>query len=101
MPPSWREHLQHTKGIYLLIDEDDGRAYVGSAKGADSFWGRWTACARNGDGGNIGMRDRRGRRYQVCILQAVDVEQSDRALEQLEARWKRKLLTREHGLNMN
>lgn len=101
LPPSWREYLQHTKGIYLLIDKDDGRAYVGSAKGTDSFWGRWTAYAQNGNGGNAGMRERPGRRYQVCILQVVDVEQTDRGIEQLEARWKRKLLTREHGLNKN
>jgi hypothetical protein len=101
LPSSWREFLQNTRGIYLLVDKDDGRSYVGSAKGADSFWGRWTAYAQNGNGGNLGMKERSGRRYQVCILQVVDAEQTDRTIEQLEARWKRKLMTREHGLNKN
>jgi hypothetical protein len=101
LPPAWREQLQNTKGIYLLVDKEDGKAYVGSAKGGDSFWGRWTAYARNQHGGNVGMRARRGRSYQVCILQVVDTDQSDLAIEELEARWKRKLLTREHGLNLN
>jgi hypothetical protein len=47
------------------------------------------------------MKARPNRRYQVSILQVVDVDQSDLAIEYLEARWKRKLLTREHGLNEN
>lgn len=101
LPPSWRQYLQNTKGIYLLVDKEDGRAYVGSAKGAESFWGRWIVYAQDGHGGNSGMRARPGRRYQVCILQVVDVDQADLAIEQLEARWKRKLLTRDHGLNRN
>ena len=101
LPPSWREYLQHTKGVYLLVDHDDGKVYVGSAKGDDSFWGRWMAYAQNKHGGNVGMKARPGRRYQVSILQVVDVDQSDQGIEQLEARWKRKLLSREFGLNLN
>ncbi len=49
----------------------------------------------------MGMRARPGRTYQVRILQVVDVDQSDQGIEQLDARWKRKLLTREFGLNLN
>jgi hypothetical protein len=101
LPPSWREYLQNTKGIYLLVDKVDGKAYVGSAKGSDSFWGRWMAYAQNNHGGNVGMKERPGRNYQVSILQVVDVDQSDLGIEQLEARWKKKLLTREFGLNLN
>jgi hypothetical protein len=83
------------------VDTADGRAYIGSAKGDDSFWGRWMAYAQNKHGGNVGMRARPGRSYQVSILQVVDIDQSDQRIEQLEARWKRKLLTREFGLNLN
>lgn len=101
LPASWREYLQHTKGVYLLVDKGDGKAYVGSAKGGESFWGRWLAYSQNRHGGNVGMKARRARTYQVSILQVVDVDQSDMAIEQLEARWKRKLLTREFGLNLN
>jgi hypothetical protein len=101
LPPSWREYLQNTKGVYLLVDTADGKAYVGAASGDDSFWGRWMAYAQNQHGGNVGMRARPGRSYRVSILQVVDVDQSDQGIEQLEARWKRKLLTREFGLNLN
>ena len=101
LPPAWREYLHHTKGVYLLVDKGDGKAYVGSAKGGDSFWGRWMAYAQNKHCGNVGMKARKGRTYQVAILQVVDVDQSDQAIEQLEARWKRKLLTKEFGLNLN
>jgi hypothetical protein len=102
LPPSWREYLQNTKGVYLLVDKDDGKAYVGSAKGGDSFWGRWIGYSQNRHGGNVGMKARPGRHYQVSILQVVDIEQSDQTIEQLEARWKRKLLSRSPlGLNLN
>lgn len=59
------------------------------------------AYAQNKHGGSVGMRARPGRTYQVRILQVVDVDQSDQGIEQLDARWKRKLLTREFGLNLN
>lgn len=41
LPKGWLQVLRSVKGVYLLVDVDSGRQYVGSAKGADSFLGRW------------------------------------------------------------
>jgi hypothetical protein len=99
--PSWQQRLREVKGIYVLVDKDSGAQYVGSAKGEDSLYGRFSDYARTGDGGNVELRRRAGARYQVGILQIVDQSLPDHSIEEIEGWWKRKLMTREYGLNLN
>jgi hypothetical protein len=40
-------------------------------------------------------------RYQVGVLQVVDLSLPGHSIEEIESWWKRKLMTREHGLNRN
>ena len=99
--PSWQQRLREVKGIYVLVDKDTGEQYVGSAKGEDSLWGRFADYARTGDGGNVELKQRRGTRYQIGLLQVVDTSFPDHRIEEIESWWKRKLMSREHGLNRN
>lgn len=102
VPESWREYLQATKGIYLLVDIDDGKQYVGSAKGEESLWNRFRAYATDGHGGNIALKERGPRLYQASILQVVDTGMPDEGIERLEQHWKKKLMSEEpFGLNRN
>lgn len=104
IPGSWQQVLLTVKGIYLLVDLDSGQQYVGSAKGADSFLGRWMDYVDGGDGGDVALRaaaKEGSRRYQVSVLEVVDDNTPDETIEQIESRWKNKLLTREFGLNRN
>jgi hypothetical protein len=104
LPSSWQQILQSVKGVYLLVDLDSGKQYVGSAKGVESLFGRWLSYATDGNGGNKGLkRAARGgaRRYQVSVLEVVDDNTQDETIEQIESYWKRKLLTKEFGLNDN
>jgi hypothetical protein len=72
--------------------------YVGKADGQEGFLGRWEEYARNGHGGNVVLKNRERSDYQVSILeQAGTVFNFDEA----EALWKRKLQTRQMGLNGN
>jgi len=57
--------------------------------------------ASNGHGGNVELRVRRGARYRVSLLEVVDMSLPDQRIEALEAVWKRKLMSREFGLNRN
>lgn len=104
LPNSWQQVLRSVKGVYLLVDVDSGQQYVGSAKGADSLLGRWMDYAADGHGGNVKLkaaaRDGR-RRYQVSVLEVVDENTLDDTIEQIEAHWKNKLLSRTFGLNDN
>lgn len=101
LPASWVDTLRNVKGIYLLVDRETGKQYVGSALGQDSLWGRWLDYARDGHGGDRDLR-RLGRRpYRVTILQAVPMLAPDDDVLATESLWKEKLMTRQFGLNAN
>lgn len=104
LPNGWQQVLRSVKGVYLLVDLDSGRQYVGSAKGAESLFGRWMAYATDGHGGNLGLKVAASgglRRYQVSVLEVVDENTPDTTIEQIESYWKNKLLSRAFGLNVN
>jgi hypothetical protein len=98
IPPTWQAILKSVKGVYVLVCKETGKHYVGSAKGEESLWGRFLAYATTGHGGNIELKRRGPKPYQASVLEIVD---SDRDIELLEAAWKQKLLSRAFGLNAN
>ena len=101
LPLRWVDTLRNVKGIYLLVDRENGKQYVGSALGEDSLWGRWRDYAATGHGGDIELR-RAGRRpYRVAILHAVPMVVPDEDVLTRESLWKEKLMTRTFGLNAN
>ena len=90
--PGWQERLRETKGIYVLVNKDTGEQYIGSAKGGESLFGRLCDYARTGDGGDVALKHRKGARYQVAVLEIVNLESlPDHTIEQIESWWKRKL----------
>lgn len=95
---SWKEVLRHVKGVYLLVDEETGARYVGSATGDDSLWGRFREYAETGHGGNIELRRLGRRRYRASVLQ---IGSFDGEILEAESAWKTKLMTRQFGLNAN
>ena len=104
LPNGWKQVLRSVKGVYLLVDIESGQQYVGSAKGAESLLGRWLNYATDGHGGNVALKaaaQRRRKKYQVSVLEVVDENTPDDTIEQIESNWKRKLLSREFGLNRN
>lgn len=96
IPSSWQEVLKSVKGIYLLVCKETGKQYVGSAKGEESLWGRFLDYAQTGHGGNVELKRRGPKPYQVSIL---EITNSGYGIEQIEEAWKRKLMTRTFGLN--
>jgi hypothetical protein len=98
IPPNWQAVLKSVKGVYLLVCKETGKHYVGSAKGEESLWGRFMNYATTGHGGNIELKRRGPKPYQVSVLEIVN---SDTDIEMLEAAWKDKLLSRQFGLNEN
>lgn len=101
-PATWTTALRNARGIYLLVHRERGDQYVGSASGADGFFGRWQ-CYADGHGGNVAQRElgAPAAAYDVTILEVVG---SSATLEDICAResaWKDKLGTRATGLNRN
>ena len=104
LPNGWQQVLRSVKGVYLLVDVDSGRQYVGAAKGGDSLLGRWMNFPDGGVGGDVGLRAaaRGGRRhYQVSVIEVVDENATDDTIERIESGWKNKMCTRQFGLNQN
>jgi hypothetical protein len=88
--------LSKVKGVYLLVDKENGRRYVGSATGEYSLWGRLREYAITGHGGNVELAPFGHRPYRVSILQIGSV---DSEILDMEYAWTAKLMTREFGLN--
>ena len=101
LPATWREVLRAVRGVYLLVDTEDGRQYVGSASGRDGFFERLDAYARDGHGGNVELRRRKDRDYQFTVLETTGSRDPEGEILAREAFWKRALGSRAHGLNLN
>jgi len=99
IPLSWQEVLKHVRGVYLLVCNETGRQYVGSAKGEESLWGRFCEYKRTGHGGNVELKRQDLKNFQATVLEVVNSDTQE--IEQIEAAWKKKLMSREFGLNKN
>ncbi|KAA0678203.1 GIY-YIG nuclease family protein [Azospirillum brasilense] len=102
LPRRWRETLSQWRGIYFIRDRSDGKAYVGSAAGADNLFGRWKNYAETGHGGNKLLRKRDPQNFVFSVLQRTSPDMTIEEIVQLEAGWKVRLGTHAlDGLNDN
>jgi hypothetical protein len=101
LPASWIISLKYSHGVYLLTCPKTKEQYVGSATGENGFWGRWQDYIRTLDGGNICLKSRAPSDYQVSILEVAGSSASAKDILTMEERWKKKLQSREMGLNKN
>ncbi|SLN77665.1 GIY-YIG nuclease family protein [Roseisalinus antarcticus] len=102
LPASWRARLAEWRGIYLIFDESDRRAYVGSAYGRENIYGRWQVYARDGHGGNRELRGCDPHSYRFSILERLAPDLPAEDVIARENSWKLRLHSRQPlGLNAN
>lgn len=101
LPATWVSALRAARGFYLLTSAKTKEQYVGSATGDGGFFGRWLSYAQDGHGGNIGLKSSEPSGYQVSILEVSGSSASYDEIIAVEQLWKRKLQSREMGLNRN
>ena len=102
LPQSWATALSHWRGIYLIIDQSDGKKYVGSAYGSENMLQRWRSYSKSGHGGNKLLRNRSPTTFRFSILQRLSPDLPDGDVIELEQSWKHRLQTRApSGLNQN
>ncbi|MCD6578544.1 GIY-YIG nuclease family protein [bacterium] len=106
--PSWKAALSSVKGVYIITDKINGKIYVGSAYGDDSFWSRWSIYIRNRHGGNKELKkiiDEKGLEYasnfQFSILEVRSPVTDKDEIIKREMHWKNALKSREFGYNEN
>lgn len=98
---TWLKALSSVNGVYLIKDKTSGKLYVGSAYGDQGIYGRWTAYAKNGHGGNLELQGLDPANFQFSILEIVPATATTDSVINCENRWKEKLGTRQFGLNKN
>ena len=101
LPTTWIATLQYAQGVYLLTCPKTKEQYIGSATGADGFWGRLMNYIQTGHGGNVGLKSRDPSDYQVSILEVAGTAANAADICAMEGRWQLKLQSREMGLNRN
>lgn len=101
LPATWVSALRAARGIYLLTSAKTKEQYVGSATGEGGFFGRWMNYAQDGHGGNLGLKSSEPGDYQVSILEVSGSAATVDEIRSIEQLWKRKLQSREMGLNRN
>ncbi|WP_295637221.1 GIY-YIG nuclease family protein [Novosphingobium sp.] len=102
LPRGWLEALKAACGVYLLASARTGEWYVGSATSKEGgFHARWLNYSADGHGGNIGLKSAEPSDYQVTILEVCGSVATYNEILETEQLWKRKLQSRDMGLNRN
>lgn len=106
--PDYYKALSSVKGIYMIIDGNTGKQYVGSAYGEEGVWGRWNSYVNTYHGNNFELKrmfNEYGkeyfRKFKYIILQILPMRISDKEIIDVETRYKNRFLTKEYGLNKN
>jgi hypothetical protein len=106
--PSWQSALSSISGVYLIMDTETGKTYVGSAYGKGGIWLRWRCYAENGHGNNAELKallDTKGAAYteyfQYSILEIADPLTTKDQVWERENHWKDVLMSRKFGYNSN
>ncbi|MBQ9189712.1 MAG: GIY-YIG nuclease family protein [Clostridia bacterium] len=103
----WQNALSSVNAVYLIVDIETGKQYVGSAYGDGGLLGRWRAYVDTYHGGNKIMREviqakpEQYRNFQFSILQLLEKTATTEEVIQAEGLWKKKLMTVPFGLNAN
>lgn len=104
---AWHTALSSVNAIYLIVDRETGKQYVGSAYGRGGLFGRWSCYVDSLHGNNKLMKDLicahpdRYRHFQFSILQILSKTASEEEVIQTESLYKKKLLSKSFGLNDN
>lgn len=106
----WKVALENVKGIYLIVDKNNGKKYVGSAYGDYGIWARWSTYIYTGHGYNdelVDLIENNGieyarKNFQFAILELRSMKTDDDTIIDRESFWKEVLLTRgKFGYNNN
>lgn len=104
---AWHTALSSVYAIYLIVDRENGRQYVGSAYGGDGLLGRWSCYVKTLHGNNKLMKEvvcnypDRYHNFQFSILQILPKTLTPEEVINTESLYKRKLLSVEFGMNDN
>ena len=105
----WKAALENIKGVYLIVDKNNGKMYVGSAYGDSGIWSRWGQYIDNGHGGNKELMeiiakediDYARKNFKFSLLEYRAMKTDDQVIIDREQYWKNVLLSGTYGYNKN
>jgi hypothetical protein len=104
---AWKDKLSSVNGIYLILDRETGKQYIGSAYGKSGIWGRWADYAQNIHAGNKALvdltRDDPNYKFnfQWTVLATLPSNLTNAEVIEYETMYKEKLGSKAFGLNQN
>lgn len=104
---SWHSALSSVFAIYLIVDRENGKQYVGSAYGSGGLLSRWSCYVETRHGHNKELQKlicnypERYHSFQFSILQILPKTLTADEVISIESRYKKKLLSKEFGMNAN
>lgn len=107
--PDWKAALSSVYGVYLISDKKTGKHYVGSAYGEGGIWGRWTTYIYSYHGNNVDLVELFKEKdvsyfkenFKFAVLEIIPMSKPETEVTSKESLWKKKLFTREFGMNKN
>ncbi len=99
LPRAWAETLRHWRGIYLIVDENDGARYVGAAYGTENLLGRWQTHVAGEAGVTRQLALRNPGNFRFSILELLSPTAGIDEVTRIEQGWMERLDTRRFGLN--
>lgn len=106
----WKAALENVKGVYVIMDKNNGKKYVGSAYGGAGIWSRWSCYIGNGHGHNDELtklikemgKDYARQNFRFSLLEYRSMKTDDTEIIARESYWKEVFLSRgEYGYNKN
>ncbi|KAB3525728.1 GIY-YIG nuclease family protein [Alkaliphilus serpentinus] len=104
---NWHTALESIYAIYIIVDVSNGKQYVGSAYGEGGLLKRWKCYINTKHGGNVRMiklineDPERYKFFQFSILQILPKTVREDDVIKIENLYKKKLQSREFGMNEN
>lgn len=106
----WYTALVNVKGVYLIMDNKNGKKYVGSAYGDKGLWSRWADYIYSGTGNNdelVQIIEKEGvvyarNNFLFAIIEVFSMKTENEYIISRENYWKEVLLSRGiFGYNKN
>jgi hypothetical protein len=105
----WMASLTAVKGVYLIVDTENGKTYVGSAYGDAGIWSRLGCYVNTGHGWNdelVKTIKDKGIDYALAYFKFSGLEvfafnTPDEVIITRETHWKNVMLSRKFGYNKN
>ena len=106
----WKAALENIKGVYVIMDNSNGKKYVGAAYGESGIWSRWSCYIETGGhAGNDALKKlikNKGLNYArdhftLSLLEYRSMKVDDSVIQSRETYWKSVFLSHEFGYNKN